>query len=335
MNRTKLMAAAVSTVLSGALLLGGTMAWQSISQEATNIVASIVNPGGRLHDDFNGSNKDVYVENFADEELYARILIKEYLEVGIDAGRLNAEGRNVEVITKDVNGNPSDYENMDTWPIHRYSAEDSTSAYWTWELGGMTDYMPTFNMNKDSVKADINGTIEGENGLPYDDYIDWTAGDIATGTEVMDADTNSYDEYAYNEGAAGTNYLVYENVTHTAKSTAYAEVITMARWNELSAEEKTARDYWVVDTDGWAYYSRAIPPHSASGLLLSGITQTVKDHSFYYAIHVIAQFVTQDDVGTPEGEDGYFSEGEQPTEAALKLLREIGAITEETEEFYG
>jgi len=36
-------------------------------------VAAALLLGGRLHDDFNGANKNIYVENFADEPILARI----------------------------------------------------------------------------------------------------------------------------------------------------------------------------------------------------------------------------------------------------------------------
>ena len=40
-------------------------------------------------------------------------------------------------------------------------------------MDGNTVYLPTFNKNKDSLAADINGTYDGESAdddLHYDDY---------------------------------------------------------------------------------------------------------------------------------------------------------------------
>ncbi|MBC8545221.1 hypothetical protein, partial [Bianquea renquensis] len=89
----KAASAVIAVVAAAVILLTGTFAWQSISQTALNEVAeTYVNPGGRLHDDFNGVNKDVYVENFmsADEAggvpIYARVRLDEYLETGRGAG---------------------------------------------------------------------------------------------------------------------------------------------------------------------------------------------------------------------------------------------------------
>ena len=62
-SKKKIAASAVEVGTAAVLALGGTFAWQSISQEALNEAMDTINPGGRLHDDFNGQNKDVYVEN--------------------------------------------------------------------------------------------------------------------------------------------------------------------------------------------------------------------------------------------------------------------------------
>ena len=71
-----------AVAVSAAILLGGTYAWQSISQTALNEKIVEVNPGGRLHDDFDGTNKDVYVENFGDTPIFARVRLDEYMEIG-------------------------------------------------------------------------------------------------------------------------------------------------------------------------------------------------------------------------------------------------------------
>ena len=98
----KVASATMAIATAAAIVLTGTFAWQSISQQALNEVAEeYVNPGGRLHDDFNGVNKDVYVENFmsADEAggvpIFARIRLDEYLETGMGAGiKDGMEGEN-------------------------------------------------------------------------------------------------------------------------------------------------------------------------------------------------------------------------------------------------
>ena len=85
-KKHKLISAIVAVSVAAALLLTGTFAWQSISQTALNEKIEEVNPGGRLHDDFDGTNKDVYVENFGDTPIFARVRLDEYMEIGAGAG---------------------------------------------------------------------------------------------------------------------------------------------------------------------------------------------------------------------------------------------------------
>ena len=84
-KKKKVVSTIAAVATSAALLLGGTLAWQSANQVALNEASDVINPGGRLHDDFDGTNKDVYVENFTPEDtgepIYARIRLQEYFEI--------------------------------------------------------------------------------------------------------------------------------------------------------------------------------------------------------------------------------------------------------------
>ena len=317
-----------ATLVACALFLTGTFAWQSISQEALNEKAGASNPGGRLHDDFDGTNKDVYVENFTDEEtgvpIFARVRLQEYMEIGADAGKKKGEAsRKVTVIGK-TDANINDTK---TWHVHKeeYVASESTQGktdpdtilhdYWTLEWGGSTTYMPTFNKNKDSLKPDRNGTLEGldgkygkENGdtdAPYSDYVDYTKPEHAQkkDTAIYDADDNNADE---GDGAAdGTNITKVEE-THIAKATETGTVIRMAQWK---AEGAKPGKYWVYDTDGWAYWAEPIMPQTATGLFLTGIKPDLQpDEDWYYAINVVGQFATSGDWGDKEKRTGFYED---------------------------
>ena len=58
-KRKKQLAAVIAAVLVVVIAMTGTYAWRSISQTALNEAAAGSNPGGRLHDDFDGENKDI------------------------------------------------------------------------------------------------------------------------------------------------------------------------------------------------------------------------------------------------------------------------------------
>ena len=323
----KALAAGTAVVLAAAIALGGTFAWQSISQQAKNEAMASVNPGGRLHDDFDGRNKDVYVENFTDPgdgtPIFARVRLDEYMEIGSGAGlKTGDEGFNTKKATSLEDG--AKLEDVSTWKTHIPNNPDNKfEAYWDWTTGGSTTYMPTFNKNKDSLAADINGTYEGttpDDETHYDDYKAWNPGEQKTADAIYDADTNDTDE---GEGALEGTNIEKKNETHTAKATGTATVKTMQEWLDEGANPGA---YWVWDEDGWAYWAQPIQPGEATGLLLDGIElKTALSDSWYYGINVVGQFVTADDLGQKDGTGFYDTQaGKAPTENAEKLLHTIG-----------
>lgn len=280
-NKKKKVTAVAAIATAAALLLGGTYAWQSISQTALNETDDIINPGGRLHDDFDGSNKDVYVENFADNPIFARIRLDEYFEITMNK---NTPAEATEVITTGATK-----DDTDTYLTHYFDQENLTDTYWEWATGGSTTYMPTFNKNKDSLQADINGTYD----MDFDDYVDYTQMTELTDNAVYDADSNSVED----DGVK----TVEE--THYATTTIDGSLMSMQEQIDAGS---TAGDYWVYDTDSWVYWANAIQPNTATGLLLDGISLKDKmDDSYYYAINVTAQFVTADDVGKDDNTGFY------------------------------
>ena len=320
MNKKK-KAAVAATALALAMAVTGTLAWQNMPQVALNEAQQVVkNPGARLHDDFDGQNKDVYVENFTTtaegKAIYARVRLDEYMEIGTDAGDKTNADRDAKSI---VSG--ADINDVSTWTTH-IPGETTFDTYWDWTTGGSTVYMPTFNMNKDSIVADINGTYEGTvagDDTHYNDYVTYTAGQTKTADEVYDNDTNDVDE---GDAATTDNIRTVANVEHTAKSTLDGTVMTMQEWIDGG---KVAGNYWVWDTDGWAYWANPIQPGEATGLLLSGIELDDEMlQSWYYGINVVGQFITADDLGKDNNAGFYADEDEAPTAEALELLKTIG-----------
>ena len=317
-RRQKQWAGAIAAILAVAVAMTGTYAWQSISQKAKNVVVSEGNPGGRLHDDFDGSHKAVYVENFTDEEnggldLFIRVRLDEYLEIGEDAGKnIGDPQREAEPLVAGT-----DIGDETTWVTHiPGNASDPFHTYWRWNLGGSTVYMPTFNKDQDSLEADINGTFEGPDGDPttdadrYGDYHEYQIGETETDTAV----------YA----AGGSSTTTTE--VHTAKATQTAVVLTMQQWKDRGCPIGA---FWVWDTDGWAYWADKLEPGEATGLLLSGIRRRESPgEKMYYAIHVVAQFCTDGDWGAPADGDtpasGFYDpdNGAPMSDDALALLKQ-------------
>ena len=326
-KRRKLITAVGATALAVAIALTGTFAWQSICQQAQNEAMASVNPGGRLHDDFDGRNKDVYVENFTapgeGTPIFARVRLDEYMEIGSGAGLKSGDDGFAEKKATSLEVD-AELEDVGTWKTHIPGAKDNKfEAYWDWTTGGSTTYMPTFNKNKDSLAADINGTYEGttpDDETHYDDYKAWNPGEQKTADAIYDADTNDTDE---GEGALEGTNIEKKNETHTAKATGTATVKTMQEWLDEGANPGA---YWVWDEDGWAYWAQAIQPGEATGLLLDGIVlkSTLSD-SWYYGINVVGQFVTADDVGQKNATGFYDTKaGRAPSKNAEALLAKIG-----------
>ena len=338
--------AVAATVTAAALLLGGTFAWTSISQQALNESAGIVNVGGRLHDDFNGKNKDVYVENFTDplkggQPIYARVKLTEYMEVGQEAGQADNPDRNAIPVVEgtDIKDDPTSWpthipagltdEESQTCTICNNGSTHTIHDHWKWTMGGETTYMPTFNKDKDSLKADINGTyagVDGSDKVYYDDYVSYTTDEngkiFDAQTEVLPVDEDVYQktDIAFYDNDTETDEdehvfplqsedLIAEAETHTAKQTVNAKVITMEEWKTDYHSEQG--NYWVYDSDGWAYWAAPIMPGQATGLLLDSIEMTRNPgEKCYYAIHVIGEFATagdwerfNDGAGLAEGSD--------------------------------
>ena len=337
-KRKKTLTAVGAVALAAVIALGGTFAWQSISQQALNEAAATLNPGGRLHDDFDGRNKDVYVENFTGvtdgTPIFARVRLDEYMELGAEAGKnQDAPDRSVDPVVAGTS-----ISDKDTWITRTPDDADSPFAqYWDWSMGGQTTYMPTFNKNKDSLKADINGTYEGDGtGTPYNDYVDYSESQYAspgiTAEATYDNDNNDIED----------DGIRTVEETHTARQTINGTVITMTEWLErwkayqtaveegtpaeqAAADTQVMGDFWVWDDDGWAYWANAIEPSTATGLLLDGIELIdPPSDSYYYGINVVGQFVTADDIGYLNGTGFYdTSAGLIPSgnaEALIELL---------------
>lgn len=342
-QKKKLAAGVTAAGMAAAMLLTGTFAWQSISQKAVNQVMAETNPGGRLHDDFDGKNKDIYVENFTDDvegmPIFARVRLREYLETGVGAGDPNAADRETQITV--LGKEDANISDTSTWAIHYFKEEAAEGAdahltfhdYITWDQdGGSTVYMPTFNKNKDSLLADINGTLAGPDGIlhnqegdtldRYQDYQRYTLNQTITGNAIYDADDNDVDEVddylapdevnggvLVNPGGPavdGEHYQLTQE-EHTAQNTLSGTVISMAEWEALDPADQVG-NYWVYDTDGWAYWAAPIMPGTATGLLLDGISvEAAPDQEWYYAIDVEAQFATVNNWGTKEGQDGFYN----------------------------
>lgn len=263
----------ITSFLALLLLIAGTFAWTSISQRALNEKdgENKITSGGRIHDDYSKAtgNKDIYGENYGTKDLYVRIKLSEYFE---------KNG------TPLISGTTKDDKN--TWTPYGLPSSAETTAYRdyvTWELGGDKVFLPTFNTDSDNKSTDA-----------AQDAIDvLTGGATAQGNGEQDAFTNG--QVVPNDDDA--------TITHIAKPTLTQgrAPISMATWKTLPASEKIGA-YWVIDTDGWAYWAETLKPTQATSLLLTQLSYNDEkiggiEGKWYYGIDVIGEFATEEDKG--------------------------------------
>lgn len=72
----------VTIFLAATLLIGGALTWTDFTQSRTNRFRGSVYYDATLHDDFDGENKDVYVENSGENTIYVRVRLDEYMQIG-------------------------------------------------------------------------------------------------------------------------------------------------------------------------------------------------------------------------------------------------------------
>jgi hypothetical protein len=82
----------------------------------------------------------------------------------------------------------------------------------------------------------------------------------------------------------------YNGSEEGVRQTPNATVITMAEWIAMNSP---IGDYWVLDTDGWAYWAAPLKPGTATGLLLDAVNLIREiDAYYFYAINVVAQMAS-------------------------------------------
>ena len=283
------------------LIVTGTFAWTNLGSQRVNewhgtgksgntsVAGNKV--GGTLHNDHmeNEESKQVYIENWGIEDLFVRIKLTEYMEVGEGAGlksvskdqTTSAPIPNPQNLSKPV-VEGSSIDLLNTWASvwHRFPESDDLPTelepqnllrnYWDWQTGGNKYYYPA----PEGSREDYN-------------YVD----------------TNSPDDLeADSQNANGV----------IAKQTLNATVLTMTEWK---ASGSPIGDYWVIDRPDtgncWAYWAAPLKPGEATGLLINKVSLSSNagyyteyfdlSDGYYYGINVEAQMATKDGEADSDG----------------------------------
>ncbi|MDR1536470.1 MAG: hypothetical protein LBU32_00425 [Clostridiales bacterium] len=161
-------------------------------------------------------------------------------------------------------------------------------------------------------------------GQPFNKYWDWKMGGQKY---YFPAPADEVDGYVDGDSLEDLGPTDTNAVGVHSKLTPDASIITMGEW----ILNQQPGNYWVVDTDGWAYWAGMLQPGEATGLLLDSVTlKYTPEADYYYGVNVIAQFATPDGEVDEEGKkDNYLrfadAENGECTPNALALMQTISS----------
>lgn len=274
-------------------LIGGTFAFTAFNQQAINDREreNLAQVGGRVHDYFNREeeNKDVFVENFGQEPLMARLRLSEYMAI-----QKRGQSEWTSVVST------SDREDTSTWSTYIPSADNLTertgegyeyfnqfSRLSFGREGAAPWFLPTFN------------TVYDENHALFDlsaaagDALDYASGGY---THPGDGIDNFWGENDSIDNSAGR----YQGATVTRQTaqnlTQNLPPMSLQAWTE----NPRTGNFWVIDHNtGWAYWANRLHPGQATSYLIDEARMLEgADNipgSYYYAIHVSSELISPDE----------------------------------------
>jgi len=214
-----------------------------------------------------------------------------------------------------------------TWTLREWDNYSANTLLfrrqWNWELGGQKTFMPTFNRDNESEESDVKGdavahTLNSEplrGGEAINETIRRVDNvmirpNVTMGQDVYPAEAGLHNFFAgqptwttyakFNDD--GTPSVTQLPITHTARPTLHAETIYMAAWiaEDFSSVTATSRETfvgWILDVDGWAYWSQMLEPGDATGLLIDEIEFVGRmGGTWYYAIHIEASITNLENI---------------------------------------
>ncbi|WP_213495991.1 hypothetical protein [Lactococcus formosensis] len=280
-------------ILSLLGLIGGTFAFTAFNQQAINdrLRDNEVEVGGRVHDYYNRDteNKDIFVENYGQTPIMARIRLSEFMEIqerGQDnftpvvegTSRENTQGWST-YIPSGTNLNTRTGEGADR--LNQYS-----NLTFGWTRNGQTApwYLPTFNHDEEDLRTAAAGDAL--------DYLEDGATHPGDGTDGYWSEGESHDNSA---GTWPGSMVIRETAQNLPQD---HEPITLQAWAALEEEEKNG-NFWVIDQNtGWAYWANALNAGQTTSYLLDAAEMTpiadAINGTYYYGIHVDSQLISLD-----------------------------------------
>ena len=298
--------AIIAICLIVAMLVGGAYAWADYSQHKTNeLKGSGRRYEVRLIEDFEEEDdwqqdqeidKKIRVHNVGDsskgyQEVYARIQLKEYMEIGIITYVQTAER----------------YMTKSDGHFLTYTDEEKAKEDWP-------DHVVAYQ--EDAVTGDKGWMIQTKEKDPDGQYgkfvvLDYTVGNynsVIPGVKRASDDAKNKHNAPINaEGAARNgecDYTIHSFQTPNDIAS-YVEWILNADVKYLSdypdRESAPVGAYWLIDDtndDGYVYWMEAIPPddHQTTNFMEKVKLIQQPEGAFYYAIHVELEGYSVDDL---------------------------------------
>lgn len=280
----KSLVAVIALTMIIASLIGGVFAWTDFTQARTNKFHGNYDADVTLHDEFDGENKDVFVENSGTNTIYVRVRLDEFMMVG---DTVFATGANVRDKT--------------TWTPHTYDGADITNCgqadvdlfhkYYKWNMPGSAREYAS------GTPGMVYGTLgpDGKvNRTPGTGLFTLDGTPVITMTEFLRLEIQAYDSMSADDKTAWDN-------------------VKKGCW--ILDDSNTA-----ANGGGWAYWSMPLEPGAATNLLLDKVTlQTDPSDDWIYRIDVKLQAVSLSD--TEKWHNTAIDIGYRLTDGARVLIR--------------
>ena len=265
----KPMIALIAAVLVTAVLLSGALAWTDFTQSRTNKFRGTNDADVTLHDEFDGENKDVFVENSGTSTIYVRVRLDEFMQVNDHVFKM-ADPAPVPQIRDKTTWIPHTYGGSSINDCGNTDTPDKFHAFYEWKItGAYRGYLPgTPGMVYTALGADGKVDENPAGGRPT----------AAASTPILMSE-----------------FLILENLDYYDQMTAAQK----AEWDRIKA------GLWILDDTagaldggGWAYWSAPLEPGTATNLLLDEVKlKKDADDDWIYRIDVKLQAVTANDFG--------------------------------------
>lgn len=299
-------------------LIGGTFAFTAFNQQVINDQdgENQIHIGGRVHDYFDREtgNKDVFVENFGQQPIMARIRLSEYMEI-----QKRGERTFTPVVEGTSRGNTEGWspyipagDNLNTRTgagADRFNQYSNLTFGWTRGRQVAPWYLQTFN----TVYNESDNRIAHFTAAAGDarDYVDQGATHPGDGTDNYWSENDSHDNSAGEWPGAMVTRNTIQNLPQDRAP------MTLQTWSALVNDADKVGNFWVIDHEtGWAYWANQLNGGQATSYLLDAVQMTIEDSingAYYYAIHVTSDLISLDQE----------FRGEPDTGAVTDLLEEI------------